>query len=129
MRLLGVHPKLHQSLFQFLFLNQYQNGEDMTVVGAGSKTRDYTPVNDVVGINLLAAECDNPDVVGEVFNVGQGKSYSVMDLTEIIGGPHVFIDDRPGEAQDTLADISKSKSLLGWDPVENLVHYMKNELT
>jgi len=111
------------------FLNQYNNGECMTVVGDGLKTRDYTHVNDVVGINILAAESDNPEAVGQVFNVGQGKSYSVMDLTEIIGGPHVLIPDRPGEAQDTLADISKARDLLGWDPKENLVEYMKKQLT
>ena len=52
-----------------------------------------------------------------------------MDLTEIIGGPHVLIPDRPGEAQDTLADISKARDLLGWDPKENLVEYMKKQLT
>ena len=111
------------------FLKQHRDGEKMTVVGDGNQTRDYTHVNDVVRVNILAAESANPDVTGEVFNVGQGQSHSVLDLTDVIGGDFVFIDDRPGEARHTLADISKTKELLGWEPLEDLNDYIKKQLT
>ena len=107
-----------------LFKKQKDNGEPMTVVGDGLQTRDYTNVSDVVNANLLAAESD--DVGGnELMNIGAGKSYSVMDLVEIIGGEHIYIPPRPGESRHTLADISRANMLLKWNPKVNLEDWLE----
>tara|TARA_R100001443_G_scaffold82872_1_gene89744 strand:+ start:361 stop:1254 length:894 start_codon:yes stop_codon:yes gene_type:complete len=107
-----------------LFKKQKDSGEPMTVVGDGLQTRDYTHVSDVVNANLLAAESDNVGS-GELINIGAGKSYSVMDLVDMIGGEHVFIPPRVGESRHTLADISRANMLLNWYPKVTLEDWLK----
>ena len=99
-------------------------GNPMTVVGDGKQRRDYTHVSDVVNANLLAAESNS---VGnaEVLNIGTGKSYSVMDLVEMIGGEHIYIPPRPGESRHTLADISRANMLLKWNPKVKLEDWLE----
>ena len=97
----------------------------MTVVGDGKQTRDFTYVGDVVKANILAARSDNPEVLGEVFNIGSGKSYSVLDVADIIGGERKFIPNRIGEARDALADLTKSKELLNYTPGVDLKDWIK----
>ena len=110
-----------------IFQKQNAAGETMTVVGDGEQTRDFTYVGDVVKANILAALSDNPEVLGEVFNVGSGKNYSVLDVADIIGGERKFIPDRPGEARETLADLTKSKKLLDYNPSVDLEHWIKTQ--
>ena len=97
----------------------------MTVVGDGLQTRDYTNVKDVVRANILAAESKRVGN-GEVINIGVGKSYSVMDLVDMIGGEHVFIPPRIGESRHTLADVSKANYLLEWEPEINLEDWLED---
>ena len=96
----------------------------MTVVGDGLQTRDYTNVKDVVNANILATKSDN---VGnaELINIGAGKSYSVLDLVDMIGGEHVFIPSRIGESRHTLADISRAQHLLDWNPKVSLEDWLE----
>ena len=88
----------------------------MTVVGDGLQTRDYTHVTDIVEAMFLAGESENKEIIGELFNLGTGTNHSVMDIVRLTGGGHVHIPERPGEARETLADNTKAKSLLGWNP-------------
>lgn len=106
-----------------LFLRQKSNGEPMTVVGDGLQTRDYTHVTDVVQANILATECT--EGLGEIINIGTGKSYSILDLVNIIGGDHIHIDPRPGECRHTRANNEKAKKILKWKPTETLENYLK----
>tara|TARA_Y100000114_G_C11739960_1_gene318369 strand:- start:414 stop:1307 length:894 start_codon:yes stop_codon:yes gene_type:complete len=107
-----------------LFKKQKDSGKPMTVVGDGLQTRDYTNVKDVVRANILAAESKRVGN-GEVINIGVGKSYSVMDLVDMIGGEHVFIPPRIGESRHTLADVSKASYLLEWKPEINLEDWLE----
>ena len=107
-----------------LFLKQFKEGKPMTIVGDGSQTRDFTHVKDVVKANIAAVKNDKEEIFGEVFNVGTGVNYSVLDLAKNIGGDYQFIESREGEAHDTLADISKIKSLLNWQPCGNIMKYI-----
>ncbi|HKZ72257.1 MAG TPA: NAD-dependent dehydratase, partial [Nitrospirota bacterium] len=52
----------------------------------------------------------------EVMNVGSGSSYSINSLVELLRGDVVHIPKRPGEPDQTHADIIKIKRLLGWEP-------------
>ncbi|MBI4224868.1 MAG: NAD-dependent epimerase/dehydratase family protein [Candidatus Sungbacteria bacterium] len=96
------------------FLDQRSKGEPMTVVPDGTQSRDFTHVRDVVRANLLAAESSKVGK-GEVINIGGGHDHSVLEVAALIGGPTVFVEPRL-EPKRTLADITKAKTLLGWEP-------------
>ena len=108
-----------------LFFRQKEAGQAMTVVGDGLQTRDYTHVKDIVEAMFLAGESNNKEIIGELFNLGTGTNHSVMDLVKLTGGEHVHIDERPGEARETLADNSKAKKMLGWNPSRKLEDWVE----
>ena len=67
------------------------------------------------------------DVNGEIFNIGCGENYSVLDIAEMLKPNHyVYIPPRPGEARHTLADISKVKQMLNWTPKIELKEWISN---
>ena len=96
-----------------IFLTQKKSGKPLTITGDGGQTRDFTYVSDVVKANILAMESDKVGK-GEVINIGGGKNHSVNEIAEMVGGETIHIPARPGEMQDTLADVAKAKELLGW---------------
>lgn len=96
-----------------VFLAQKLAGKSFTVVGDGKQTRDFTYVSDVANAVLAAAESS---IVGEIFNVGSGKTVSVNRIVELLGGDKIYIPKRPGEPDCTFADISKIKKMIGWEP-------------
>ena len=96
-----------------VFLAQKLAGKPLTVIGDGSQTRDFTFVTDVVEAFVQAAASS---VVGEIVNVGSGKTYAVAQLAKLLGGPVVHIPKRPGEPDCTWADIGKIRRVLGWEP-------------
>lgn len=96
------------------FLQQRALGQPMTITGDGRQTRDFTHVRDVVRANMLAAHSEHVGK-GEVINIGAGKNASVARVAELIGGPTEHIPARL-EPHDTLADNSRAKELLGWEP-------------
>src|SRR3989344_1298965 len=102
------------SLVVSKFLAQRSRGEPMTVAGDGTNTRAYTHVRDVVRANLLAMEMKKVGK-GEVINIGGNKEYSVLDIVGMIGGPITNIEKRV-EPKRTLADTSRAKTLLDWQP-------------
>ena len=98
-----------------LFLEMVKAGKPMTVVGDGLQTRDYTYVLDVVEANILASTATK-EAVATILNIGTGTHHSVLDLVRLIGGKHIHLPTRLGEAKHTLADISKAKKLLNYNP-------------
>ena len=107
-----------------LFQRQVKECKKMTIVGDGKQRRDFTHVSDVVSANILAAFCENKEIVGQLFNVGTGKNYSVLDIANFIGGEYEFMPPRLGEAKETLADINKTKNMLGWEPKIKLEEWL-----
>ncbi len=97
-----------------VFLAQKINGKPFTVVGDGTQTRDFTYVTDVVDACFTVSEQDQ--VIGEIMNVGSGNTYSIDRLVELLGGEKVYIPKRPGEPDQTFADISKIRDKTGWEP-------------
>ena len=108
-----------------IFRRQKSNGESMTIVGDGLQTRDFTHVNDVVQANVLAAEKKDDSIFGQLFNVGTGTNYSILDICRMMGGDFVHIPERKGELKDTLADISKIRKMLGYQPTIKLEDWIK----
>ena len=111
-----------------LFLRQSQNNTPMTVVGDGEQKRDFTHIDDIVNANISAMKTQNPEAFGEIFNIGSGKQYSINDITAIIGTGFVYIDERLGEARDSLADITKATKILNHSPTRNLKDWLLEEL-
>ncbi|WP_027186551.1 SDR family oxidoreductase [Desulfovibrio inopinatus] len=96
-----------------VFLAQKLAGKPFTIVGDGTQTRDFTYVTDIANAMFCAVQSD---IGGEIFNVGSGGHYSVLQLVELLGGEHTFIPKRPGEPDCTFADITKITKLLEWTP-------------
>lgn len=97
-----------------LFLKQHEEGKPLTVVGDGSQRRDFTHISDVVQANILASEIK--DGFGEVYNIGYGSNYSILEIANMISNDVKFIPPRVGEVQETLASNAKFKELTGWMP-------------
>jgi nucleoside-diphosphate-sugar epimerase len=98
-----------------IFLTQKKAGKPLTITGDGRQTRDFTHILDVVRANVLAMESDKVGR-GEVINIGAGKNYSINEIAKIVGGKTIFVPLPPGEMRDTLADITRARELLGWQP-------------
>jgi UDP-glucose 4-epimerase len=106
-----------------IFQSQKKSGKPLTVTGNGSQERDFIHVKDVAMANLKAAESKRS---WDVFNVGFGKTISILNVAKVMGGPYVFIPERSGEAMVTHANINKTKRALGWKPSINLMEGMKH---
>ena len=105
------------------FLNQKKKGQALTIVGDGNQRRDFTYVKDIVRANILAMR--SKEAVGQLFNIGSGKNYSVNEVAKIVAHDYVYIPPRPGESRITLADITKSKKTLKWKPEGNLKKWLE----
>jgi len=107
-----------------IFVNQLLRGEEMTITGDGEQKRDFVNVKDVARANIIASQSDKVGK-GEVINIGSHKNYSVNELAKMIGGPIKYIDPRI-EPRETLADNSKAKELLGWEPEVDLPDWLQD---
>ncbi|WP_254547475.1 NAD-dependent epimerase/dehydratase family protein [Halomarina pelagica] len=102
-----------------VFLEQACSGQPITVEGDGSQIRDFVHVSDVVRANVLAATTDR---VGEAYNVGTGRSVSILDLARLVAdltdgeSDVTHVDPRPGDIEASRADISKARRELGYEP-------------
>ncbi|KAB7732943.1 NAD-dependent epimerase/dehydratase family protein [Rudanella paleaurantiibacter] len=90
--------------------------------GDGHQSRDFTHIDNVVRANLLALTTTNPDALGQVFNVATGRQISLNDAWAVIRkqvGYSLFptyAAARPGDIRHSLADITKARLLLGYEP-------------
>jgi nucleoside-diphosphate-sugar epimerase len=100
------------------FIEMRLKGEVMTITGDGTQTRDLVHVRDIARANILAATSPNVGK-GEVINIGSGSHASINDIAKLIGGPIEYIPARL-EPHDTLADITRARELLGWEPTITL---------
>lgn len=106
-----------------LFLKQYHESKPLTVVGDGSQRRDFTHISDVVQANIFASEVENG--FGEVYNIGYGSNYAILDIANMISNDIKFIPSRIGEVQETLASNAKFKDLTGWTPKISLMDWIQ----
>lgn len=107
-----------------LFLKQKNKGKSLTIVGDGSQRRDFTHISDVVHANLLASEIKTG--FGEVYNIGYGTNYSILEIANMISNDIKFIPPRIGEVQETLASNIKFKKLTGWTPQTSLISWLRS---
>ena len=107
------------------WLNNIQNDIQCEIYGDGEKRRDFTHVDDIVdGLVRIMKQ----QAYGHVFEFGKGKNYSINDVATMFRIEPIYEADKPGEAQDTLADYSLAASLLAWEPKKNLIDYINGEI-
>jgi len=99
------------------FTDVLKAGGTPVVFGDGLQTRDFIYVKDIVAANLLAM--DTPGAAG-VFNIGTGNRVSLLELLEVLGDLAVnrsapeFQDPRLGDIEDSVADVSRARDILGF---------------
>lgn len=102
------------------FITCILNGKNPPVHGDGKQTRDFTYVENVVQANIKAAT--SPGIKCEVLNIACGKAYTVLDIIKHVNMilkkdiKPSFEPKRSGDVKYTLADISKAKRLIKFDP-------------
>ena len=96
-----------------VFLAQKMNNKPLTIVGDGKQTRDFIHVSDLVEAVIKIADSKKNN---EIYNLASGKETSVNYIAKIIGGETIKIPKRPGEPDRSLADISKIKKEINWEP-------------
>jgi UDP-glucose 4-epimerase len=105
-----------------IFCSRVLAGQQPTIYGDGTQTRDYVYVGDAVAAFLAAADSGRPGT----WNIGTGAEVSVLDLAAIIGeaaGRPVkpeFAPQRPGELQRSALAVERARRDLGWSPVTSL---------
>ena len=111
------------SLVLAVWAPQKREGKPLTITNDGNQRRDFTYVDDVVTANLLAASHEDK-LHGQSFNIGNGKSLSINEVADMVGGKKEYGEKRL-EPFETLADNSKAKKVLGWKPMGDLKKYIK----
>lgn len=105
-----------------LFAEAILNSTAPTINGDGSHSRDFTYVDNAVQANLLSLFTENKEAVNQVYNIACGKQISLNELFDGLkkeSGKNisaVYGPERQGDVKHSLADISKAKRLLGYEP-------------
>jgi UDP-N-acetylglucosamine 4-epimerase len=105
-----------------LFAEALLKDQPPTINGDGSHSRDFTYVDNAVQANILSLFTSNIAAVNQVYNIACGHQTSLLQLfnylkqdagssLKAIHGP-----ERAGDVKHSLADVSKAKKLLGYDP-------------
>lgn len=116
------------------FLTAARAGQPMTIFGAGSQSRDFVHVADVVAANIAAATSASDLVAGKTFNIGTGASVSVRELAAMVGKLYPQAAEprheppRAGEILHSRADIARAREALGFDPRGGLERYLAASL-
>ena len=103
------------------FIYSMKNDKTPIIYGDGSQSRDFTFVENVVEANLLACGTDDK-LLGEIFNIACGKSYTILELVNFINkilGKEIkpeLAEPRTGDIKHSLASIEKAKNTLGYQP-------------
>jgi len=104
------------------FIAQMLNGEQPTILGDGTQSRDFTYIENAVQANLLAVKAPASQVAGQVFNVATGKRADLNQafqlLKKIIGytGDVKYGPPRSGDVKHSLADLSRAEKHMGYKP-------------
>ena len=108
-----------------IFEDQFLNNKPLTITADGEQRRDFTHVDDIVEALI---SCAGKDFRAEEFELGRGINYSINEIADMFGEdyPKEYIQKRPGEYPETLADSSNAKNILGWDPTKKIGDYITN---
>lgn len=108
-------PRMRPDLAISIFTHAALDNKPINIFGDGTKTRDFTYIDDIVEANLLAMKTGS----GE-FNIGGGHNISINELAEEIirangsSSPIEYYPSVKGDAEHTFANTTKAEQELGW---------------
>ena len=115
--------------------------EPVYIYGDGETSRDFCYIANVVQTNILAATTTNSSAINRVYNVAVGERTTLNQLFATlreklmkstlgltINDP-VYKDFRPGDIRHSLADITRAKSLLNYQPTHSIADGLDEALT
>lgn len=117
-----------------IFIQSAIDGKSPIINGDGSITRDYTPVANVIKVNIAAIQSSQLPLSNEVFNVACGSTTSLLKLWEMIcEACKIKLDPtfgpvRPGDIMSSLADIKKAEKMLSYSPETNLIKELRKTI-
>lgn len=104
------------------FMTLMLRHEQPTIFGDGEQSRDFTYIDNVVAANLLACRAPADRVAGQVFNVATGRRVTLNETFQLLqkltgySGEPMYGPERRGDVKHSLADISRAKTMLGYEP-------------
>ena len=116
-----------------IFLEQYKNGEPLTITGDGEQRRDFTHIDDIVDAMIKVVQLNK---WGSVYELGRGKNHSINEVAEMFrfgDMPHnkppiKYIDPIPGEVRNTLCKSELARKKLKWRPKINLKEWINETI-
>jgi UDP-N-acetylglucosamine 4-epimerase len=111
-----------------LFVKKFMNHEAPNINGDGEYSRDFTYIDNVIQMNMLAMTTTNPEAVNQIYNTAFGERTTLNQLVgylrenlsafdpEIAKIEPTHGPNRVGDIPHSLACIDKAKHLLGYDP-------------
>lgn len=112
-----------------LFIKKLLKHEQPIINGDGSNSRDFTYIDNIIHINMLALETLSPKAFNQIYDGAGGENTSVLELEQLITKKlsaydncigciaPIFGPNRIGDIKHSKASISKAKELLGYNPV------------
>jgi dTDP-L-rhamnose 4-epimerase len=104
-----------------IFSSRLLNDQAPTIFEDGEQSRDFVHVSDIVQANLLALETTDGDY--HAMNIGTGRATSVKQIARLLAkglgkeiDPEIVGKYREGDIRHCVADISKARKLLGYEP-------------
>ncbi len=99
----------------------------------GTGVRDFIHVMDLCNAHLLALKGFDRGIKNEIFNLGNGKGFSVMDVIKTAGRvagkpvPYQIAPRRPGDLANVIASSAKAQKILNWKPKYDLEAILNSE--
>jgi UDP-glucose 4-epimerase len=115
------------------FMRAVRTGKQPVIYGDGLQTRDFVHVDNVVNANLLAAKHPHK-LRGARFNIGTGVATSLLQVLEAMSKAigraiePTFAPPRAGDVLHSVADVSRARDVLRYEPVIDFCAGMKNTL-
>ncbi|TBW26694.1 SDR family oxidoreductase [Gramella sp. KN1008] len=123
------------------FVMQFMKLESPVINGDGTYSRDFTYIDNVLQMNLLALTSDNEEAVNEVYNTAVGDRTNLVELTQLLKQYLSEFDpkiaevevkhgpNRPGDIPHSLASVEKAKKLLSYNPSHTIKDGLKEAVT
>lgn len=115
-------PRQRPDLAIYKFTTKMLKGESIQVYGDGSTRRDYTYIDDILDGILKSIDFVCAGNEFEVFNLGESQTISLTEMIETIEtalnlkAKKEILPMQPGDVDQTYADVSKAKKILGYNP-------------
>ena len=124
-----------------IFASRFLNNKPPLINEDGRQQRDFVSVHDIARACRLAME--EPAAAGQVFNIGSGRPFSILEIAEQMARlldkedlePKIVGKYRVGDIRNCFADISRARRVLGYKPqvtleqgLEDLAEWLEGQI-